>query len=80
LTIDTDVLDPAFAPAVQNPEPDGLCMRTFLDVLCGVCDNRVVGFDIVEVAPHYDASISATQAAKIMFETICQIEKARRNV
>jgi len=80
LTIDMDVLDPAFAPAVQNPEPDGLCMRTFLDVLCGVCDNRVVGFDIVEVAPHYDNGITATQAAKIMFEVMCQIEKARKNV
>lgn len=79
LTIDMDVLDPAFAPAVQNPEPDGLCMRTFLDVLCGVCDNRVVAFDIVEVALHYDAGITAIQAAKTIFEVLCQIEKTRRN-
>lgn len=80
LTIDMDVLDPAFAPAVQNPEPDGLCMRTFLDVLCEVCDNRIVGFDLVEVAPHYDNGTTATQAAKIMFEAMCQIEKTRKNV
>jgi len=80
LTIDMDVLDPAFVPAVQNPEPDGLCMRTFLDVLCEICDNRVVAFDVVEVAPHYDSGISAMQAAKIMFEAMCQIEKARRNL
>jgi agmatinase len=80
LTIDLDALDPAFAPAVQNPEPDGPCMRTFLDVLCGVCDNRVVGFDLVEVAPHYDDGITAIQAAKIMFEVMCQIEKAGKNM
>jgi agmatinase len=80
LTIDMDVLDPAFAPAVQNPEPDGLCMRTFLDILCGVCDNRVTAFDLVEVAPHYDNGITAIQAAKIMFEVMCQIEKTRRNI
>jgi len=80
LTIDMDVLDPAFVPAVQNPEPDGLCMRTFLDVLCEVCGNRVVAFDVVEVAPHYDAGITAIHAAKIIFEVMCQIEKARRNL
>lgn len=78
LTIDMDVLDPAFAPAVQNPEPDGLGMHTFLDVLCKVCDNRVVAFDLVEVAPHYDAGITAIQAAKIVFEVLCQMEKARK--
>lgn len=79
LTIDMDVLDPAFAPAVQNPEPDGLCTRTFLDVLCDICDNRVVAFDLVEVAPHYDAGITAIQAAKTIFEVMCQMEKARRH-
>ena len=79
LTIDMDVLDPAFVPAEQNPEPDGLCMRTFLDVLCEVCDNRVTAFDVVEVAPHYDNGITAIQAAKTLFEVICQIERARKS-
>ncbi|NIU38592.1 agmatinase, partial [Candidatus Bathyarchaeota archaeon] len=40
LTIDMDVLDPAFAPAVQNPEPDGLDMPMFLDLLGKVCDHQ----------------------------------------
>ena len=80
LTIDMDVLDPSFVPAVQNPEPDGLCMRTFLDVLCEICDNRVVAYDVVEVAPHYDSGITAIHAAKTIFEMMCQIEKARRNL
>ncbi|MEM2254145.1 MAG: agmatinase, partial [Candidatus Bathyarchaeia archaeon] len=40
LSIDMDVLDPAYAPAVQNPEPDGLDIATLLDILCGVCDKR----------------------------------------
>jgi agmatinase len=80
LTIDMDVLDPAFLPAVQNPEPDGLCVHTFLDILCGVCDNRIIAFDVVEVAPHYDNGITSIQAAKIIFEAMCQIEKARRNL
>jgi len=78
LTIDMDVLDPAFAPAVQNPEPDGLCTRMFLDTLCGTCDHRIIAFDVVEVAPHYDAGVTAVQAAKTMFEVLCHMEKARK--
>jgi agmatinase len=78
LTIDMDVLDPAFAPAVQNPEPDGLCASMFYELLSGLCDKRVVAFDVVEVAPHYDNGITAIQAAKAIFETFCHIERARR--
>jgi len=77
LTIDMDVLDPAFAPAVQNPEPDGLSIQTFLDILCGLCDNRIVAFDLVEVAPHYDQGITAVQAAKTIFEVLCCVEKSK---
>jgi len=78
LTIDMDVLDPAFAPAVQNPEPDGLCAHTFFDILSKVCEYSVIAFDLVEVAPHYDQGITAIQAAKTMYEVLSHIEKARR--
>ncbi len=78
VTIDMDVLDPAYAPAVQNPEPDGLDMPVFLDVLCGVCDERVTALDLVEVTPHYDQGVTAVQAAKTLFESLCHVEKARR--
>lgn len=78
LTIDMDVLDPAFAPAVQNPEPDGLSMHTILDILSEICDSRLVAFDVVEVTPHYDNGITAIQASKIIFEVMCQIEKAKK--
>ena len=79
VSVDMDVLDPAYAPAVQNPEPDGLESHTLLDILCSVCDKRVVGFDVVEVAPNYDHGISAIQAAKVVFEALCSIEKSRRD-
>ncbi len=78
ITIDMDVLDPAYVPAVQNPEPEGLDTSTLLDILEQVCDSRVVGLDLVEVAPHYDRGVTATQAAKILFETLCCLEKARK--
>jgi agmatinase len=78
LTIDMDVLDPAFVPAVPNPEPDGLSPHMFYDLLSSVCDKRVTAFDVVEVAPHYDTGITAVQAAKTIFEMLCHIERARR--
>jgi agmatinase len=77
LTVDMDVLDPAFAPAVQNPEPEGIDTSTLLDIVCALCDKRVVGFDVLEVAPIYDEGVSAITAAKVMFEMLCQLEKAR---
>jgi agmatinase len=80
LSIDMDVLDPAYVPAVQNPEPEGLEMHTLLDILCGICDKRLVGFDVVEVAPNYDHGISAVQAAKVAFEVLCQTEKSRKHM
>jgi len=80
LTIDLDVLDPAFAPAVQNPEPNGLCTHHLFDLLRPVCDERIAAFDVVEVAPHYDHGTTAIQAAKTIFETLCNIEKARRKI
>ncbi len=78
LSVDMDVLDPAYAPAVQNPEPDGIGMSTLLDILCRICDRRTVGFDVLEVAPHYDNGVSAIAAAKIIFEMLCCLEKSRK--
>lgn len=78
LSVDMDVLDPAFAPATQNPEADGISTGELLDVVCALCDERVVGFDVVEVAPVYDQGISAIAAAKIIFDMLCRLEKARK--
>lgn len=78
LSVDMDVLDPAFAPAVQNPEAGGVDTNMLIEVLCALCDERVIGFDVLEIAPVYDQGISAVAAAKVMFEALCQLEKKRR--
>ena len=75
LTVDLDVLDPAFAPAVQNPEPEGIATTQLIDLVCSLIDKRVLGFDLVEVTPVYDQGVSAIVAAKIVYEMLCQIEK-----
>ena len=78
ITVDMDVLDPAYAPAVPNPEPEGLDTSTLLDLLEFVCDYRVVGFDVVEVAPHYDNGVTATQATKVVFEMLGFLEVTKK--
>ena len=80
LTVDMDVLDPAYAPAVQNPEPEGISTTTLLDIVCALCDKRVVGFDVLEIAPAYDQGVSAIVAAKVVFEMLCQLEKTRKGL
>jgi agmatinase len=77
LTVDMDVLDPAYVPAVQNPEPEGINPTALLDIACALCDKRAVGFDVLEMAPAYDQGVSAAVAAKVAFEMLCQLEKSR---
>jgi agmatinase len=79
VTIDMDVLDPAFVPAVPNPEPEGLDIATLFDLLEAVCDRRVVGFDVVEVAPQYDQGVTAIQATKVIFEVLGFLERAQKS-
>jgi agmatinase len=80
LTVDIDVLDPAYAPAVQNPEPEGISPTALLDIACALCGKRLIGFDVLEVTPAYDQGVTAIVAAKIMFELLCQLEKSRKNL
>jgi len=79
LSIDLDVLDPAYAPAVQNPEPEGINPYVLHELIAEVCKKPIVAFDLVEVTPNYDNGVTAIQAAKTIFETICQIENSRKN-
>jgi agmatinase len=77
LTIDSDALDPAFAPGVSNPEFDGLTPDELLSLARVVANERMLGFDLVEVCPNYDSGATAVAAARIIFEVIAQAEKAR---
>ncbi len=71
VSIDIDVLDPAFAPATGTPEAGGMTSRELLAVLRGLRDHRIVSADIVEVSPAYDhAAITAVAAANVAYELI----------
>ena len=63
ITVDIDVLDPAFAPATGTPEPGGWSTRELLTILAGLEGLEVVGGDVVEVAPVYDTAGGTTTLA-----------------
>ncbi|KAM3516229.1 hypothetical protein MY11210_000251 [Beauveria gryllotalpidicola] len=69
LSVDIDVLDPAFAPATGTPEAGGWSSRELLTILAGLDGLEVIGGDVVEVAPPYDnnAATTALAAAEIAF-------------
>jgi len=63
---DLDVLDPAFAPGVGNPEAAGITSRELFDMIYTLQDTKVTGIDIVELNPSFDNGSTASLAAKIM--------------
>jgi agmatinase len=71
VSIDVDVLDPAFAPGTGTPEAGGLSSMQLLEVLRGLNGLNVVGADVVEVAPAYDhAEITGIAAAHVVYELL----------
>lgn len=72
LTVDIDVLDPAFAPGTGTPEPGGLTTRELLRAVRRVASAvDLCAMDVVEVSPPYDtAGITAMAAHRIVLETL----------
>ena len=66
VSLDIDLIDPAFAPGTGVPEIAGLTSREAVKLIRGLRGMRIVGFDIVEVAPPYDhAEVTAYLAANL---------------
>lgn len=77
VTFDIDSLDPAFAPGTGTPEVGGLTTREALEILRGLKGLDIVGADIVEVAPQYDATTNTAQAgAQVMFTLLSLVDIA----
>lgn len=76
LSIDLDVLDPAYAPGVGNPQPGGLTTREVITFIQNLEGLKINSFDIVELCPKIDYSgITAFTSAIIIKETLGIIEK-----
>ncbi|HTV71395.1 MAG TPA: agmatinase [Rhizobiaceae bacterium] len=71
LSFDIDSLDPAFAPGTGTPEVGGLTTREAIELLRGFKGVNLVGGDVVEVAPQYDATHNTAHAgAHMLFEIL----------
>ncbi|TQV96952.1 arginase family protein [Cordyceps javanica] len=72
ISVDIDVLDPAFAPATGTPEAGGWSSRELLTILAGLDGLEIIGGDVVEVAPPYDnnAATTALAAAEVAFSIL----------
>ena len=65
-SIDLDVLDPAFAPGIGNPEAVGITSRELYDMVISLKDRNIVSADIVELNPSFDNGSTASLAAKMV--------------
>ena len=66
VSIDLDVLDPAFAPGVGNPEAIGITSRELYDMIVSLQDKKIKAADIVELNPTFDNGSTASLAARLM--------------
>jgi len=78
LSFDIDGLDPAFAPGTGTPVIGGLASWQGLEFVRGLEPLRLIGMDLVEVAPAYDhAEITAIAAASIAYDWMAVVAKQR---
>ncbi len=71
LSFDIDSLDPSFAPGTGTPEIGGPSTREILELIRSLKAVNLVGGDVVEVAPQYDATTNTAHAgAQVLFEIL----------
>lgn len=71
VTFDVDALDPAFAPGTGTPEVGGMSSREAIQILRGLKGLNIVGGDVVEVAPQYDATTNTAHiGSQLLFEIL----------
>ena len=79
VSIDVDVLDPAFAPGTGTPEMGGLSSRELLRLVRSLDALNVIGADVVEVSPQYDhAQITGFAAAHLTYELITILARSTK--
>jgi agmatinase len=77
VTFDIDGIDPGFAPGTGTPEVGGLTPREALSILRGLAGANIIGGDVVEVAPQYDATTNTAHvAAQMLFTELCLVALA----
>jgi agmatinase len=80
LSVDIDVLDPAFAPGTGTPEIGGFSSRELLSLLRALPGEQLVAADVVEVSPPFDhAEITSLAAATVIYDVIAVMARTHRD-
>ena len=74
ISVDMDVVDPAFAPSVGNPTPGGLFISEVETIIETLSHKNVVGLDVVETASDRLGDNTAVVAAKIIYDFLTLTE------
>lgn len=78
LSLDLDVLDPAYAPGVSHHEPGGMTSREVIRIIQGL-KGTIVGADVVEYTPERDVvGMTAMVAAKLVKEIIARMMEQKK--
>lgn len=82
ISVDTDVLDPAYAPGMGTPEPGGMTIRELFPILRALgVQNEVVGIDLVELNPLTDPTYhSKLVAIRILREMLTGIAMRKKGI
>ena len=74
ITLDVDVFDPSIAPAVHQPEPDGIYFLEFKSLLRAISGN-IVGLDVCCLKPIKGNQITEFLATRALFEILSLVKK-----
>jgi guanidinopropionase len=79
LSFDLDAIDPAYAPAMADPEVDGLTTREVMQILHGLRGVDLMGADVVCFCPPLDnpSQITALTASLLLLEFVSLIADYR---
>lgn len=76
ISVDLDVLDPAFMPATGTPEPGGIGWREILHLIRAVSEKcRIRGFDVMELSPIPGMVAPDFLAAKLTYRMMGYVSK-----
>jgi agmatinase len=80
LTFDIDFIDPSYAPGTGTPVLGGFSTTQALEIIRGLKELNIIGYDLVEVAPQYDpTSVTSIAAAGVMYEFISHLAYRKKH-
>ena len=71
ITVDIDVLDPAYAPSVGTPAPCGINPLDLQEIMGVLSENETVGLDVVEVSSDTIGDSTSINAAQVIYDYLC---------